>query len=115
MLWSKTEFNAFTQTFGRDIDKQHDVVKSNYINKVSMQYLSRTCSDGGVVTLDEFINEIYESLDELSDSYYDDDFWEVIKKIAAKGSNESSTAERFNKMTHLRFRNYFIRTSVKLI
>ena len=32
-----------------------------------------------------------------------------------KGSNESSTAERFNKMTPLRFRNYFIRTSVKLI
>ena len=115
MLWSKTEFNAFTQTFGRDIDKQRDVVKSNYINKVSMQYLSRTCSDGGVVTFDEFINEIYESLDELSDSYYDDDFWEVIKKIAAKGSNEPSTAERFNKMTPLRFRNYFIRTSVKLI
>ena len=115
MLWSKTEFNAFTQTFGRDIDKQRDVVKSNYINKVSMQYLSRTCSDGGVVTLDEFINEIYESLDELSDSYYDDEFWEVIKKIAAKGSNESSTAERFNKMTPLRFRNYFIRTSAKLI
>ena len=115
MLWSKTEFNAFTQTFGRDINKQRDVVKSNYINKVSMQYLSRTCSDGGVVTFDEFINEIYESLDELSDSYYDDDFWEVIKKIAAKGSNESSTAERFNNMTPLRFRNYFIRTSFKLI
>ena len=115
MLWSKTEFNAFTQTFGRDIDKQRDVVKSNYINKVSMKYLSRTCSDGGINTLDEFVNEIYESLDELSDSYYDDDFWEVIKKIAAKGSNESSTAERFNKMTPLRFRNYFIRTTVKLI
>ena len=115
MLWSKTEFNAFTQTFGRDIDKQRDVVKSNYINKVSMQYLSRTCSDGGVVTFDEFINEIYESLDELSDSYYDDEFWEVVKTIAAKGSNDSSTAERFNKMTPLRFRNYFIRTSAKLI
>lgn len=115
MLWSKTEFNAFTQTFGRDIDKQRDVVKSNYINKVSMQYLSRTCSDGGVVTFDEFINEIYESLDELSDSYYDDEFWEVVKNIAARGSNKSSTAERFNKMTPLRFRNYFIRTSAKLI
>ena len=115
MLWSKTEFNAFTQTFGRDIDKQRDVIKSNYINKVSMKYLSRTCSDGGVITFYEFVNEIYESLDELSNSYYDDDFWEVIKNIAAKGSNESSTAERFNKMTPLRFRNYFIRTSVKLI
>ena len=115
MLWSKTEFNAFTQTFGRDINKQRDVVKSNYINKVSMQYLSRTLSDGGVITFDEFINEIRESLDELSDSYYDDEFWEVVKNIAARGSNESSTAERFNKMTPLRFRNYFIRTSAKLI
>ena len=115
MLWSKTEFNAFTQTFGRDINKQRDVVKSNYINKVSMRYLSRTCSDGGIVTFDEFISEVYESLDELSNSYYDDDFWEVIKMIAAKGSNESGTAERFNKMTPLRFRNYFIRTSFKLI
>ena len=94
MLWSKTEFNAFTQTFGRDIDNQRDVVKSNYINKVSVKYLSRTLSDSSVITFD---------------------FWEVIKKIAAKGSNESSTAERFNKMTPLRFRNYFIRTSVKLI
>lgn len=115
MLWSKTEFNAFTQTFGRDTDKQRDVVKSNYINKVSMKYLSRTLSDSGVITFDEFVNEIYESLDELSDSYYDDEFWEVVKTIAARGSNESSTAERFNKMTPLRFRNYFIRTSAKLI
>ena len=115
MLWSKTEFNAFTQTFGRDIDKQRDVVKSNYINKVSVKYLSRTLSDSGVITFDKFVNEIYESLDELSDSYYDDEFWEVVKNIAAKGSNDSSTAERFNKMTPLRFRNYFIRTSVKLI
>lgn len=115
MLWSKTEFNAFTQTFGRDIDKQRDVVKSNYINKVSVKYLSRTLSDGGVITFDEFINEIYESLDELSDSNYGDEFWEVVKTIAAKGSNDSSTAERFNKMTPLRFRNYFIRTSFKLI
>lgn len=115
MLWSKTEFNAFTQTFGRDIDKQRDVVKSNYINKVSMKYLSRTLSDSGVITFEEFVNEIYKSLDELSDSYYDDEFWEVVKTIAVRGSNESSTAERFNKMTPLRFRNYFIRTSAKLI
>ena len=115
MLWSKTEFNAFTQTFGRDIDKQRDVVKSNYINKVSVKYLSRTLSDSGVITFEEFVNEIYKSLDELSDSYYDDEFWEVVKTIAARGSNESSTAERFNKMTPLRFRNYFIRTSAKLI
>ena len=115
MLWSKTEFNAFTQTFGRDINRQRDVVKSNYINKVSMQYLSRACSDGGTITFDEFISDIYESLNELSGSDYDDDFWEAVKTIAANGSNESSTAERFNKMTPLRFRNYFIRTSVKLI
>ena len=115
MLWSKTEFNAFTQTFGRDIDKQRDVVKSNYINKVSMKYLSRTLSDSGVITFDEFVNEIYESLDELSDSYYNEEFWYVVKTIAAKGSNESSTAERFNKITPLWFRNYFIRTSTKLI
>ena len=115
MLWSKTEFNAFTQTFGRDIDKQRDVVKSNYINKVSVKYLSHTLSDSGVITFDEFVNEIHESLDELSDSYYDDEFWEVVKNIASRGSNESSTAERFNKMTPLRFRNYFIRTSAKLI
>jgi hypothetical protein len=114
-LWSRTEFNAFTQTFGRDIEKQRAIVKSDYINKVSMKYLSRTCSDGGNISLEDFAEDTYEALDELSDSEYDDEFWDVIKTIAADGSRDSSAKERFAKMTPKRFRNYFIRTSIKIL
>ena len=114
-LWSRTEFNAFTQTFGRDIDVQRNIVKSKYINKVSLQYLSRACSDGGNITFDEFISNVYDSLNELSDTDYDSNFWDTVKSIVVEGSKESSTAERFEKMSPLKFRNYFIRTTLKLI
>ena len=115
MLWSRTEFNAFTQTFGRDIDKPREAVRSKYINKVSQTYLSRPCSDGGTIDLDEALDDIYESLNELCDSEYDDEFWDVIRNIVIDGSADANTSDRFEKMTPLKFRNYFIRTSLKLI
>lgn len=114
-LWSRTEFNAFTQTFGRDVEKQRDIVRASYINKVSLQFLNRKCSDGGSVDFKEFIEDLHEDLRELCDPDYDSDFWEVIRNIVIEGSRESSAKARFENMSSTKFRNYFINTSVKLI
>ena len=114
-LWSRTEFNAFTQTFGRDVEKQREIVRSSYINKVSLHFLNRKCADGGSVDLKEFIENLHEDIRELSDPDYDESFWESIRNIVIEGSRENSARERFENMSSTKFRNYFINTSVKLI
>lgn len=114
-LWSRTEFNAFTQTYGADTDRKRDIVRSKFINKVSMQYLARPCSDGGYIDLKDFLNGTDASLDELASPEYDEEFWDAIRCIVIEGSKENSAKERFDKMSPIRFRNYFIHTTERLI
>ncbi len=114
-FWSRTEFNAYMQTFSTDDDKQRKIVKSDYINKVSLRYLSRPCTDGGNISLDTFISNAYDALDELDDPSYDEEFWDAIRKIVAEGSRESAAKERFTNMSPMKFRNYFFKTTEKII
>lgn len=113
-LWSWTEFNAFTQTFSQDTDRERSI-KPDFINKVSLKYLSRPCADGGTIDLEDHINEINDSLNELSHSEYDEDFWDAIRCIVVEGSRDSNAKARYDSMSPMKFRNYFIKTTRKLI
>ena len=112
MLWSRTEFNAFLQTFGKDMDMPREIVSSKYINKVSLKYLSRPCSSGGNIGLNEALENLNEDLNELSSNKYDSEFWSTIQNIVINGTVNN---ERYENMSPMKFRNYFIKTTKKLI
>lgn len=116
MLWSRTEFNAFTQTFSDSSGNKRELVRKDRIEKVLSKYLSRPLKSGGYETIDHALNETRNDLDWLENEFGNDPLlWEAIKDICIAGSYESSVKERFEKLNWRQFKNYFIRTTEKLM
>ena len=116
MLWSRTEFNAFTQTFSDGNSNKRELIRKDRIEKVLSKYLSRPLRSGGYETIDHALNEIRDDLDWLENEFGNDSLlWETIKDMCISGSYESNVKERFEKMSWQQFKSYFIRTTEKLM
>ena len=116
-LWSRTEFNAFTQSFG----KQGIGLKDSDRNlKGMIREPERNLSIGRPTGLNTYVSISDYSKNLSSDiatleNYNDLDFWKVVKEITVKGNNDNSTKNRISKMTDKEFKTYFIKTSNKLL
>ncbi len=116
MLWSRTEFNAFTQTYSDSNSNKRELIRKDRLERISNKYLSRPLRSGGYENIDIALNEIREDLNWLESEFGNDNIlWEAIRDICIDGSYESSIKERFEKMNWERFKNYFIRTTEKLM
>lgn len=116
MLWSRTEFNAFTQTFSDSNSNKRDLIRKDRLERISSKYLSRPLRSGRYENIDYTLNELKEDLNWLESEFGNDNIlWEAIRDICIDGSYESSIKERFEKMNWERFKNYFIHTTNKLM
>ena len=116
MLWSRTEFNAFTQTFSDSSSGKREILRKDRLERISNKYLSRPLKGGGFENIDHALHELNEDLDWLESNYSNDNIlWEAIRDICIEGSFESNVKERFEKMNWERFKNYFMATSKKLM
>lgn len=110
-LWSYTEFNAFTQTYGRDRTRsiQQRSKDLDKIVKTSLKDMGRDYRD----TLESFISTAERYIDELSEC--DLNFWETAKEITSAGCKSQDTLDRYDSMSPSQFKKYFINTSHKLV
>ena len=116
MLWSRTEFNAFTQTFSDSNSNKREIIRKDRLERISSKYLSRPLRSGGYENIDYTLNELKEDLNWLESEFGNDNIlWEAIRDICIDGSYESSIKEKFEKMNWERFKNYFIHTTNKLM
>lgn len=116
MLWSRTEFNAFTQTFSDSSSNKRELIRKDRLGKVLSKYLSRPLKSGGYETIDHALNETRDALDWLESEFGNDStLWGAIKDICVSGSYENNVKERFEKMNWRQFKSYFIRTTEKLM
>ncbi len=109
-LWSYTEFNAFTYTYGDNIrrsekrSKELDkIIKTAYANQARSSY----------DTLESLIKTVKQYISDLSS--YDLNFWSTAKEITRAGSNTKSVQDRYDNMSPSQFKKYFIDTSNKLV
>jgi hypothetical protein len=115
-LWSYTEFNAFTQSYGRANNASYgnsdSSKRSIELNKIIKTYSKSMFNDntsslnGVAVAFNKCINKI---------SNCDLKFWSAAKEITLMGCNTESAASRIRKMSPSQFKTYFIDTSRKLV
>lgn len=110
-LWSYTEFNAFTQTYGDDPSrsKLKRSVDLDKIIQTSFKDMGRDYKD----TLASHISIAKRYIDELSEC--DINFWETAKEITSAGCKSQATLDRYTNMSPSQFKKYFINTTYKLI
>ena len=113
-LWSYTEFNAFTQTYGNpDIVKRN--TKDNTLSsRVSSKIIGRNLGIDDHQSLDDYINTTQDKLGKVA-SNSDDSFWISLRDIVSDGIRDASKKSRISKMTPSKFKKYFIETTLTLI
>lgn len=112
-LWSYTEMNAYSVTHG----KQGNLISPSDINNTYKP--SHYISDiGSVGNWSNSINDVVEYLkNEIKSiaSYNNDEFWSIVKNITIKGCRTQKVKDRYSEMSNNTFKNYFIKTSYKLL
>lgn len=106
-LWTFTEFNAFTQTYGMQklLKRKNDL----YSDNIDPNMLENP----GEYTLQEYVDNVYSIVEKLESSDYDEDFWNAVKKIAIDGADKNKK-EIYSNMSATKFKNYFLNTTIKL-
>ena len=116
-LWSRTEFNAYTQSFGKQgigLKDSGRNLKSMIREPVRNLSIGRPTGSNTYVPISDYSKNLSSDIATL-ENYNDLDFWKVVKEITVKGNNDNSTKNRISKMTDKEFKTYFIKTSNKLL
>ena len=115
-LWSYTEFNAFTQSYGRANNASYgnpDTSKRSIeLNKIIKTY-SKSMFDDDTSSLNGLTAAFNKCINKISNC--DLKFWSAAKEITLMGCNTESAANRIRKMSPSQFKTYFIDTSRKLV
>jgi hypothetical protein len=110
-LWSYTEFNAFTQSYGRS-DLEQETKRSIKFNNTIKSAVKNMYRDNGD-SLENLESKIIGYLDKLKQC--DINFWRAAREIIAEGSSSDSAADKYRNMSATQIKNYFINTSIKLV
>lgn len=116
-LWSKTEFNAYTTTYGYTIDpsKKGSPRKLKDIeNPARNLNIGRPISGNKYYSISDHYKYLESYIETLS-RYNNEEFWEYVKDLVVNGNNEQTTKTRIKKMSNKEFKTYFIKTSKKLL
>ena len=114
-LWSKTEFNAFAQTYGSQnaqtsVRKIKDTIKEPVRTSGAIgEPISTNSSsiNNEVKRLSSYISDLQ--------NYEDLKFWEIIQDIVIGGIKDKSSKEKIEGKSVKSFKTYFINTSKKLL
>lgn len=109
-LWSYTEFNAYTHTYGDNIRRSekrskelNNIIQTAYVNQARNSY----------DTLESLTKKVKQYISDLSSC--DINFWSTAKEITKAGSKTKNVQDRYDNMSPTQFKKYFIDTSNKLI
>lgn len=112
-LWSRTEFNAYSQGYGRNTNISNKPLQRS-LKRMAPNRVNPSEMGSSYKAISKFTNSIKEDCDKLS---YNNNksFWKAIKIVVIRGLNNPTEKIKIDKMSIDQFKKYFVNTTYRLI